>query len=136
MTDHEFDIYMHKFKGRYRIKTAQDQCRVIRGRFGEISPYDPTNQLLGVWCTGCRSKCHKAWVLKKLQPVLIDVHQDGDGEFGAYFHEKDLDFVCKAIKARPRKVLSEEQRTRLIAHMKWVQTQTKNREHPSKMKGV
>jgi hypothetical protein len=127
MTDHEFDIYMHKFRERYRIKTAQDCCRIIRGRFGEISPYDPAKELLGIWCTSFRSKQHKTWVLKKLKSVLIDVHQDGDSEFGAYFAEKDLDFVCKAIKAHPRRFLSAAHKEKVVAALNKARTQSGNR---------
>jgi hypothetical protein len=46
------------------------------------------------------------------------VHQDADNEFGAYFNEKDLDIVCKAIKAKKRRQLTTEVRQKLSEHAK------------------
>lgn len=81
-----FNKYINKFNNSFTITTNEDQVRIIRGRFGIIAPYDPKNQLLGIWCINL-SKRKKSSLLKQLNPYLIEVHQDCDCEFGAYFHE-------------------------------------------------
>lgn len=112
MNDHAFNLYMLKFKDRYQIETGGDNIRGIRGRCGEIEPYAPEKQLLGVWCVNMTTRRKKS-ILARLTPYLIEVHQDCDREFGAYFHESQLDEAAKIIKARRKRVLTVEQRKTL-----------------------
>lgn len=100
---------MLKFKNRYTIEVGGDNIRGIRGRYGEIEPYDSEKQLLGVWCVNMTAQ-RKTSLLRRLTPYLIEAHQDCDREFGAYFHESNLDEVAKIIKARRKRVLTVEQR--------------------------
>ena len=49
MTDNEFNLYMKKFEDKYFITVNDDNVRVIENNQIKIAPYDPKNQLLGVW---------------------------------------------------------------------------------------
>lgn len=109
MNDNDFNLYMLKFKNRYTIEVGGDNVRGIRGRYGEIESYDPEKQLLGVWCINMTAQ-RKTSLLRRLTPYLIEAHQDCDREFGAYFHESNLDEVAKIIKARRKKILSDDQK--------------------------
>jgi hypothetical protein len=109
MTDQEFNLYMKKFDDRYFITVNEDNVRVINGKYGKIAPFDPENQFLGVWCINISPWLKKSF-LKRLCAVFIEVHQECDSEFGAYFHEKHLDEVCKVIKAKRRPKISDELR--------------------------
>ena len=117
MTNKEFNLYMNKFKKQYAVIINEDNIRIINGKLGKIAPYDPKKQLLGVWCINL-TKRHKNSLLKRLKPILIEVHQNCDNEFGAYFHEKDIDAVCSAIKAKRRRKLTDEQRQKLAQRAK------------------
>ena len=117
MKNQEFNSYMNKFKNQYFIKTDEDNIRIIEGTLGKIAPYSPEKQLLGIWCTNLTVNMKKT-ILRSLNAILIDVHQDGDCEFGAYFHEKHLDIVCKVIKARKKRQLTNEERQALVARAK------------------
>jgi len=112
MTDQEFNLYMKKFNDRYFITVNEDNVRVINGKYGKIAPFDPENQFLGVWCINISPWLKKS-ILKRFHAYFVEVHQDGDSEFGAYFHEKHLDKICTAIKAKRRPNLSDELRQEL-----------------------
>ena len=112
MRDIDFNNYMKRFTNSYFVKKAGDGVAVIEGKFGNIAPYSPEKQLLGVWCIDLSAR-RKSSILKRLKPFLIEVHQDCENEFGAYFHERHLDDVCLVIKAKHRRRLSGEQRKRL-----------------------
>lgn len=109
MKDYEYNLYMAKFKDQYFVRVDEDNVRNIEGRHGKIAPYAPEKQLLGVWCVNL-PRLRKTLILKRLGAVLIEVHQDCEREFGAYFHEKDLDIVCRIIKARKKSQLTNEER--------------------------
>lgn len=109
MKDSEYNLCMSKFKDRYFVRVDENSIRFIEGRLGKIAPFAPEKQLFGVWCINLASYKKKS-ILKRLGAVLIEVHQDCEREFGAYFHEKDLGIVCKIIKARKRLQLTNEER--------------------------
>lgn len=108
-TDNKFNTYMGKFKNLYFVKIDQDGCRYIGQNSRKIAPYLPEKQLLGIWCTNMTTRMKKS-LLNRLKHLLIEVHQDCDNEFGAFFHEKDLDAVAKVIKAKRRMKLTEKER--------------------------
>ncbi len=109
MTDQEFNLYMKKFEDRFFVTIDEDNVRIISGKCGKIAPYAPEKQLLGIWCINL-SPWQKTSFLKRLNPFFVEVHQDCSREFGAYFHEKYLDEVCKVIKAKRRPKISDELR--------------------------
>lgn len=112
MGDKIWNDYLKKFDPSFISKIDEDGCRIIEGKFGKIGVYDLKNQLLGVWCINLTPR-KKSSLLKHLNSIFIEIHQDCDDEFGAYFHEKDLEKVCKVIKARKRRRLPEKQLEKL-----------------------
>ena len=109
MTDFDFNRYLNEFDDYYFVDIDDDACRIINGKYGKIAPYSPERKLLGVWCINISMR-RRNLLLQKMKNVLIKIHQDGEPEFGAHFHEKDLDVICDAIKARKRRQLSEEKK--------------------------
>jgi hypothetical protein len=112
MNDTEINNYLKKFKGQYFVKRNQGNEFIIDGTLGTIAPYNPEKALLGCWCINLPPRLKKS-ILKRLNGIFIEVHQDCDDEFGAYFHEKDLDKVARVIKAKKKRILSAEQKQRL-----------------------
>lgn len=50
MKDHEFNVYLRKYQNDYSGNIRdRDGTWKIQGKFGEIAPYSPDRQLLGVW---------------------------------------------------------------------------------------
>lgn len=112
MTDNEFNKYIGKYSQKYITKTSEDGCRIIPGKYGEIGPYSPEKRLLGVWSFNHTTR-RKRMILQQLSSVIIDVHQDCDNEFGAYFDEDNIDIVAEVICAKKRRNLSDAERRRL-----------------------
>jgi hypothetical protein len=117
MNDKEFNYYLNKFNDRYIVTSDDDNVKVIAGKIGKISSYDPENQLLGCWCINLTKRFKNA-ILKRLNDVFIEVHQDCDCEFGAYFHEKHIKAVASVIKARKRRNLTDQHRLKLAKRAK------------------
>jgi len=112
MNDQYWSNYMKKYKNRFFI--TRDECglSVLEFKQGKIAPYDLENGFLGVWCTDLTPR-KKSSLLRRLNPYLVDVHQDADSEFGAYFVENNFYNVCKILNVRRRRELSPQQRLEL-----------------------
>jgi hypothetical protein len=124
----EFENYMRKFNDRYFVRKDEDRIYIIAGKYGKIAPCDPAKGLLGVWCINLPTKLKKTYMLKRLSSVLINVHQDCDQEFGAYFHERDIEIVAKVIKAKHRckREFSEKQKQAIAARGRLYRESKKN----------
>jgi len=118
MNDCEFNTYLSKFRDSYKITVEEDGIRVIIGKYGKVYPYDPKNQLLGVCginLTTRRIKLIFAQLSTTLQATICPY--EGDKDYGLVFNEKYLDDVCKIIKVRKRKKMTDEQKKELAIRL-------------------
>lgn len=130
----EHNLYMNKFKNDYYVKKDVDGVFILEKGGSKIAPYDAKNGFLGLWHTTDGVKA--IWGLKRALTCVVEkFHQEGDYEFGCYFHESKLDEVCKIAKIKKRRKLTEEQKLSRIERLKkyWFEKGSKNEQNQGNM---